>query len=338
MIDPESIVQKQEWYSPSLDRKEFKTFLKRSNTIGLLKVSLWLGLLVGFGFLAFRLIGTPWAVPAFLLYGIVYTGCNNIWHETSHGTYFKSQWLNSFFYFFCGAMELRDMVDFRWSHSRHHTYTMQTGVDPEIPTGRPPNLLIHFLDIFYLYNGLLAIWNLIQHSLGIPSKKVRAYVPEDEYRRMFWAARGVVLLHLAVIALSVALNSLLPVLFFGLPRFYGAFVQWAFIMQQHAGLPEGSWDHRLACRSLRLWFPLRFLFQNMEHHIEHHIYPIVPSHQLPKLSRRIADSMPPKYKMLFGGGFWQMESTLVRQRKDPSVSIVHEIPTADGSDAEGGTP
>ena len=332
MLDPETIVKKQDWYTPVVDRREFKSFLKRSNPVGLVKVGLWIALLVGLGVLAYNLIGTFWAIPVFLIYGVVYTGCNNIWHETSHGTYFKAQWLNNFFYFLCGAMELRDMVDFRWSHSRHHTYTLQTGVDPEIPTKRPPNLLLFVLDIFYIYNGALALWNLIQHSFGVPSKKVRAYVPEEEYPRMFWAARGVLAIHLGVITLSVALGSILPLLFFGLPRFYGAPVQWAFIMQQHAGLPEGGWDHRLACRSWRLTPPLSFLFQNMEHHIEHHIFPIVPSHQLPRLSRRIRPNMPRKYVMLFGRGFWQMVGTLIKQRKDPSLSIMHELPTDDASD------
>jgi fatty acid desaturase len=336
MIDPETIVQKREWFTCSIDRKEFKKYLKRDNYHGLMRVGLWLALLVGLGVAAYQLLGTYWAIPVFFAYGVVYSACNNIWHECSHGTYFKAQWLNQFFYFFCGAMELRDMVEFRWSHARHHTYTLQKGVDPEIPTDRPPNLIFFFLDMFYLYNGTVALRDLALHSLGIPSKKAKTYVPEDEYRSMYWAARGVLALHIAVVALSIYLGSILPLLYFGLPRFYGAVVQWAFIVQQHAGLPEGHWDHRYSCRSWRVTPVMSFLLQNMENHTEHHIYPIVPFHALPRLSRRLSTEMPRRYTMLFGRGFWQMIGTLVKQRKDPSLSIMHELPPDDPSDPSAG--
>jgi fatty acid desaturase len=78
---------------------------------------------------AFR---TGWAIFAFFLYGVIYASGNAKWHKCSHGTAFKTPWLNDLFFFFGGAMEFRDMVDFRWSHARHHSYTIMKGIDPEI--------------------------------------------------------------------------------------------------------------------------------------------------------------------------------------------------------------
>ena len=121
---------------------------------------------------------------------------------------------------------------------------------------------------------------------------------------MFWAARAVLLIQVIPIILCFVFNSILPVLFFGLPRFYGAFIQFSFIALQHAGLPENEWDHRANCRSLKLSPILSFLYMNMENHIEHHIYPMVPFHALPKLSKRISSEMPPRYKSLFGSGYF----------------------------------
>jgi fatty acid desaturase len=94
------------------------------------------------------------------------------WHECSHSTAFKSNWPNEIFYFLCGAMEFRDYMDFRWSHAWHHSYTIMTGVDPEIAVSRPPKLVFVFLDFFYLKSGFMDVRKLLLHSLGIVPKSV----------------------------------------------------------------------------------------------------------------------------------------------------------------------
>ena len=324
-------VPEQEWYRCSIPRKELKAYLARDNYHGLIHMGLWFVVLAGLGVVAFVAIGTYWVLPAFLLYGVVYSSANALWHECSHGTVFKTGWLNTAGYFLFGAMELRDTIEFRWSHTRHHSLTLHSGIDPEIPTKRPPNLGLFLLDFFYIYNGFVALKNILLHSIGIVSKKARDYVPPDEYRAMFWAARGVLLVQAIPIAAAIYFQSILPVLFFGLPRFYGAFLQFTFIAQQHAGLPENTWDHRINTRSFRLSVPMRFLFMNMEHHIEHHMFPMVPFHALAELSNRIKGEMPVPYFMLYGRGFWEMVRALLVQRKDPQYSIEKTIPEASGT-------
>jgi hypothetical protein len=42
-------------------------------------------------------------------------------------------------------------------------------------------------------------------------------------------------------------HSLLPLLFVGLPSFYGAWLYLFFGLTQHAGMPENVLDHRLNC-------------------------------------------------------------------------------------------
>jgi fatty acid desaturase len=181
------------------------------------------------------------------------------------------------------------------------------------------------LDFFYLRSGFVAVKNLILHSLGIPSKTVKPYVPEEEYGKMFWWARAALLLHLIVIGLAVATRSWLPVLFFGLPRFYGSFFQWDFIWLQHVGLAENVWDHRLNTRSLELNFFFSFLFMNMESHIEHHLYPMVPFHALPRLHERVKDQLPKPYRGLWEGSR-ELLHVLFRQKRDPSVYIQRTVP------------
>jgi len=222
-------------------------------------------------------------------------------------------------------MEFRDPVDFRWSHARHHSYTIITGIDPEIAAPRPPNMLFMVLDLFYLHMGFVAVEDLVLHALGIPSKPVKAYVPETEYLRMFWGARAVLALHVAAIALAVYFNSWLPILFFTLPRFYGAFFSWVFIALQHVGLAEDVWDHRLNTRSIRFNPVFSFLYMNMENHIEHHMYPMVPFHALPRLRERIKDRMPPRYRSLWDG-MRELVPVLHAQKSDPRVCIRRPLP------------
>lgn len=139
---------------------------------------------------------------------------------------------------------------------------------------------------------MILIATLISHSLGRPTKKSATYVPKEDYNAMFWWARAALVPHLIAIGLSVYLGSWLPIVFYGLPKFYGHFIQWTFIILQHVGLEHNVWDHRKVCRSFNLNPFLSFIFMNMEYHVEHHMYPMVPYHALPKLNAIIKDDLP----------------------------------------------
>jgi fatty acid desaturase len=325
MLKPEDHLKEQEWYVPDLARKELKTYLKRDNRHAILSFGLWLILMGGFGYLAVISWGYWWAIPVFFLYGVVYSSANARWHECSHGTPFKTNWLNEVFYFIGGSMEFRDNIDFRWSHARHHSFTMMSIVDPEIPLKRPPNWGKVILDVCYLYSGIIAMRNIVLHSFGIVTRSVRSYVPEEEFKAMFWWARAALIPHLIAIALSLWMRSWIPVLLYGLPRFYGSVVQWTFILLQHAGLPENIWDHRLTCRSFKLNPILSFLFMNMEHHIEHHLHPMVPFHALPRLSERIHEELPIPYRGLVNP-VKELLPVLAGQSKNPELSIDRPLP------------
>ena len=165
---------------------------------------------------------------------------------------------------------------------------------------RPLRLWKVWIEFFALYSGPIFLGAMALHALGRPTRMARRVVAEAEWPALFWAARAALLLWLAPIALSLALGSWLPVLLFGLPRFYGGALVWLFVVTQHAGMAVNVTDHRLNCRSLRLNPVLSFLFMNMESHTEHHVYPNVPFHALPRLRRLMAPYMPPPYRGLWG--------------------------------------
>ncbi len=45
---------------------------------------------------------------------------------------------------------------------------------------------------------------------------------------------------------------------------------------QHAGLAEDVLDHRLNCRTVYMNSISRFIYWNMNYHVEHHMFPLVP--------------------------------------------------------------
>ena len=72
-------------------------------------------------------------------------------------------------------------------------------------------------------------------------------------------------------------------MFIGLPTLYGAWLMPIYGYTQHAGLAENVLDHRLNCRTVYMNLINRYLYWNMNYHVEHHMFPLVPYHNLPRL-------------------------------------------------------
>ena len=70
------------------------------------------------------------------------------WHESSHGTAFKTDWMNNALYEIASFMVMREATVWRWSHNRHHSDTIIVGRDPEIAVPRPPSMRKFVLSFF----------------------------------------------------------------------------------------------------------------------------------------------------------------------------------------------
>jgi MocE subfamily Rieske [2Fe-2S] domain protein len=97
-------------------------------------------------------------------------------------------------------------------------------------------------------------------------------------------------------------------------------------LTQHAGLPENVLDHRLNTRTVHMNLINRYLYWNMGYHTEHHMFPMVPYHNLPKLHELVKDDTPPAYKGLVDV-YKEIIPTLRRVKKDPSYYYVRPVPT-----------
>ena len=111
-----------------------------------------------------------------------------------------------------------------------------------------------------------------------------------------------------------------------LPRFYGGWLHQLLGLTQHAGLAEDTFDHRENTRTVHINPVFRYLYLNMNWHMEHHAIPMIPYHALPALAGAIADQTPTPYPNLWSA-YREMIPALIEQAtKDPDYYIERDIP------------
>ena len=324
-----------EWYNCTIPRQRMKELVKRSDGPAIRDTLIWFGALLASGILAYFSWGSWWAIPAFALYGTIYASpADSRWHECGHGTAFRTPWMNDALYQIAAFMVMRQPTPWRWSHTRHHTDTIIVGRDPEINAPRPPDITAILLNIFNLQFGMRELGRVLLHAAGRLTKEEKVYVPETEYRRVFFVARVWVAIYAAVVALCFATGSLMPIFFVGLPSFYGAWLHLVFNLTQHAGLAEDVLDHRLNTRTVYLNPVFRFVYWNMNYHLEHHMFPMVPYHALPALHEEIRKDTPEAYSGLWET-YGEIIPTLLRQLRDPSYHAVRKLPPSIGTTQPG---
>jgi Na+-transporting NADH:ubiquinone oxidoreductase subunit F len=139
-------------------------------------------------------------------------------------------------------------------------------------------------------------------------------------------ARIYLLIYAGVVTLTIWQGSVLPLMFIGLPALYGSWLNPIYAHTQHAGLAENVLDHRLNCRTVYMNRVNRFLYLNMNYHVEHHMFPLVPYHNLPRLHEAVKPDMPAPFRSIWNA--WrEIIPALWRQRKDPAYFVERKLPT-----------
>jgi len=315
------------WYASPVPKAKMRELLERRDAPALRDAVLWFSLLIGFGLLGYRLWGSWWAIIPFAIYSVLYgSNADARWHEMGHGTAFKTDWLNNVVYEIASFMMMREATVWRWSHTRHHSDTIIVGRDPEIQVPRPPDLKVIIGGFLNLKVFPKYLRTVVIHCTGRLTPEELTFIPEFEHGKIFFRARLYALIYAGVIALSVYTGSLLPLMYIGLPNLFGAWLAVIYGMTQHAGLAENVLDHRLNCRTVYMNPINRFLYLNMNYHLEHHMFPLVPYYNLPKLHAIIKPDCPPPYNGLLEA-YREIIPTIWRQMKDPAYHVKRKLPT-----------
>ncbi len=316
-----------EWYHTDIPRRTMKELMQRRDAPAVRDTIIWIALLLAFGAGGCVFWGTWWSVPFFACYGVLYGSAGDSrWHESGHGTAFRTRWMNSVLYYAASFMMLREPTIWRWSHARHHTDTIIVGRDPEINSMRPPAIMSILLNVFALKNTPLTLAKLVLHSSGRLSPEEATFVPDMERTKIYVAARIYLGVLLAVASLSIAAGTFLPMMLAGVvPTMYGAWLGVYVGFPQHAGLAENVLDHRLNSRTIYMNPILRFVYWNMNYHVEHHMFPMVPYHQLPRLHEIMKADTPAPYRSTFEA-YAEILPALARQLREPEWFIRRELP------------
>jgi nitrite reductase/ring-hydroxylating ferredoxin subunit len=85
------------WYASPISREQMRELLVRRDWPAVRDTVLWFALIIGSGWASAKLwqTGSWWAAAPFLIYGVLYASTSDSrWHESGHGTAFKTDWLS----------------------------------------------------------------------------------------------------------------------------------------------------------------------------------------------------------------------------------------------------
>ncbi len=128
--------------------------------------------------------------------------------------------------------------------------------------------------------------DMVRNAFGVISAAEKTFIPDMEQPKAIRDRPDLACdLSSRRSALSIYLGSILPLMLIGLPRLYGAWHHVLTGLLQHGGLADNVTDHRLNSRTVYMNPVSRFIYWNMNYHVEHHMFPMVPYHALPRLAR-----------------------------------------------------
>ena len=275
-----------------LEKAQLKSLAKRRNSPAIAWLSAWLLALVGTGVLVSNALGSWWIVPAMILYGTVLTvPAYALSHECAHGTAFRSRWLNESVLWISSLIYFEEPYHRRYSHTRHHTHTWHVGLDSQMPFDTPMTFWGWIQEVsgisFIIYESKI----FIQNALGKFNPTTIAFTPATELPKLKWGARICLLVYAATFGLIVS-GIIWPLIYLVIPRLVGGPVMLLFTLPQHVEMQENSPSILESTRSYRLGAIGRFLYLNMNWHIEHHLYPQIPFYALPGAARALRDQLP----------------------------------------------
>jgi fatty acid desaturase len=280
-----------------IDKKTRKQLTRRSDWIGLSYLCGHFATIGGTGFLVYLTYGTFLIVPAMFVHGIVLACLFAPMHECSHGTAFRSRWLNELSYWLVSLVYISQPTWYRYRHAVHHTYTQIQGKDPAMVLPGPTTWQ-HYIEQVVGWR----FWTtfpvaITKHALGTMRPQDSWYVPKRDLPRIHNEARIMIAVYVAVGAVAIYYGSLAPLIYWLLPRMMGEPLQRVWRIAEHKGCEEGP-DVRTNTRSTIASPIMSALCWNMPYHSEHHVLPQAPFFALPAVNKIAGDKLHPMGKSL----------------------------------------
>jgi fatty acid desaturase len=121
------------------------------------------------------------------------------------------------------------------------------------------------------------------------------------------------------------LNSVVPLQLFVTPRLYGTWQMSMTGALQHLGMANNVTDHRLNTRTVMMGPINRFLYLNMNYHVEHHMFTMIPYYKFPAIRELIKQDLPEAELGIFAA-YKRLLPLLWEQLADNKAVIVYDSP------------
>jgi fatty acid desaturase len=308
------------WFAPIIDRGVLNGLMRRTNMHGLMTLGFWLLLCVATGALVVFTRHTPWVWPAMVLYGAILCFAYAVSHECAHGTAFKTRWLNEAVFWLSSLIFIEEPLYRRYSHAGHHTNTWFNSRDPQKPYGIPLSLRQYVWGTLGLTFYFDAARQLIRHGTGRFTPQELEFLPASEIRKVMLNSRVMSACYAGLLVGGAVFFSPWPFILYFIPRFLGGCIVTLYINTQHMCMAEDLFDHRLTTRSIKCGWLERRLYWNMNYHIEHHLFPAVPFHALPRLNDSVREQLPLPLNGVIAANA-DILKAVSRQRTEPRFNL-----------------
>ena len=252
----------------------------RSNGPALARLAGHLAILAATGALIWISRGTWYVVPAMLVHGFFLFMLFMAHHECIHQTAFRTPWMNQAVNWVFGLLLFYPPEYFRFFHLTHHRFTQDLERDPEIlprPYRNRTGYLWWITGVPYLKRRFTTS---LKHAVS--GQVPQPFVPEHRRAAIVREARIVWLIYAIVIVAAALLDPWAPILYWLGPYVLTQpFFRW-YQLGEHGGAEYSDYTVRNT-RTTRSNAFMRWIAWNMPYHADHHLYPGVPFHALPRL-------------------------------------------------------
>ena len=270
-----------------LDKRALKALSQRSDLKGLLQLASHLGALAVTGSLIHLSLGSLLVIPALWLHGVVLVFLFAALHETVHWTPFRTRVINDIVASACGAVLMLPARYFRAFHFAHHRYTQDPERDPELAAPKSSSLARYALYATGWLYWKDRLTTIPRHALG---QVTESFVPPAQRRTVILEARLHLAVYAAILVGSWLAGSWAALHYWLLPALLGQPALRLYLLAEHTGCPFVPDMFRNTRTTLST--PLvRWLAWNMPYHVEHHAFPALPFHALPKAHPLIRDKI-----------------------------------------------
>ena len=325
------------WYRTPIEKDALRELTKKSDLRGLLHAGSFLLIyLATVGAALYFFLEQQWVAMVIAAYihsmfhGFV--GMGAAVHELSHGTAFRTKWLNEFFYRLFAFLTWNSHFHFKESHRRHHMNTGFMALDKEI-TPEPVGITRAQVIGWFTFDWALfkkIMWTDLNHALGNTDVDFFFWCPllsrkNVKTKKLVSWARTLFVGHAILLGLFIyfQLWILIPTVTFG--YFFATFLVHGCEIQQHSGLGRDVPDWRVIAYTADFGPLMSFLYWNMNYHVEHHMYAGVPFYNLRRLHKVLEPDMPKPIRGYLRG-LKHVLAVKRRQNADPGYRYMPEFP------------